>query len=237
MTSGYVDLHSHFLPALDDGATDLEVSLRMVAAVTDLGFSQLTATPHQRAGMYLPSRPDIDRAFAEVTDAVGGKVALGLAAENFWDDVLHERLSGGGLPSYPGGRAFLFEVDPQLMPPHIEDRLFEQRVAGRLPVMAHPERYRAIQKDMSRAEAIGRTAAMLVDLGAVAGAYGWLQKRAARRLLEENLVHAVATDVHRPDDARAAAAGMAWIRKRLGPDTLDRLLGENPRRILAGDLP
>ncbi len=232
----YVDLHAHFLPALDDGAKTDEMSLQMVGALTSLGFETLNATPHQRAGMFMPDRQAIDDAFAQVRTANPG-VDMGVAAENFWDDVFHERLHHGGLPCYPGGKAFLFEVNPQLMPPRIEAILFDVQVHGRLPVMAHPERYHAIQEDLDRAESIGRSAALLVDLGAIDGAHGRTEMKTARKLLERGLVHAVASDIHTPEDQRSIAAGMAWIRKHLGADALERLLADNPRRILAGELP
>lgn len=236
----YVDLHSHYLPALDDGAATAEISLQMVAGVASLGFTQLCATPHQRAGMFMPPRAAIDEAFTATCAAVEKQfpqLLLGLAAENFWDDVFHDRLRGGGLPCYPGGKAFLFEVNPRFFPPRIETALFEIRVSGRLPVMAHPERYDAIQNDITRAEAVGRSAALLVDLAAIDGAHGKKEMKTARRLLEEGLAHAAATDVHRPEDHDGVAAGMAWISKHLGASTLDRLLADNPRRILAGELP
>lgn len=236
----FVDLHAHFLPALDDGARTPEASLQMIGALAALGFGTLHATPHQRAALFLPSREAIDEAFAATqarASALHPTVALGLAAENFWDEVLLGRLHEGGLPAYPGGKAFLFEVDPRLMPPRIEQRLFELRLGGRLPVMAHPERYAAVQSDLTRAEALGRSAALLVDLGALDGAHGRAEMKTARRLVEEGLAHAVASDAHTPEDQRAVSAGMAWIRKRLGPAALDRLLSEHPRRILAGEIP
>jgi protein-tyrosine phosphatase len=237
---GFVDLHAHYLPALDDGARDREMAMQMVNAVVGLGFDRLEATPHQRSGMFLPERGQIDAAFAwlkgEATAAHPG-LQLGLGAENFWDDVLLLRLQQGGLPTYDDGPAFLFEVNPPLMPARLEQTLFELRLAGRLPVMAHPERYLAIQKDPSRAEALGRTAALVVDLGALDGAHGRPEMKTARHLLEQGLAHAVATDIHSPDDQRSIAAGMAWIRKRLGPEALSRLLDQHPRHILAGNLP
>jgi tyrosine-protein phosphatase YwqE len=61
--------------------------------------------------------------------------------------------------------------------------------------------------------------------------------KTSRRLLEDGLAHAVASDVHTAEDQRTVAAGMAWIRKRLGQEALDRLLSDNPRQILAGELP
>jgi protein-tyrosine phosphatase len=236
----YVDLHAHFLPGLDDGAPSLEIGCQMMGALGALGFGTLHATPHQRSGMFLPSREAIDSTFASVraeAQAQFPALALGLAAENFWDEVLHERLQRGGLPAYPGGKAFLFEVNPQLMPPRLENTLFELRIGGRLPVMAHPERYVAVQQDLERAEAIGRSAALLVDLGALDGAHGRDAMKAARRLVESGLAHAAASDVHTAEDQRPVAAGMAWIRKRLGPAALTRLLAEGPRAILAGELP
>src|SRR5215475_7337412 len=144
----YVDLHAHYLPALDDGATDRQMSLQMVRAIAALGFSDLYATPHQRAGMFMPAREAIDGAFKAVGEdarTAGVTATLGLGAENFWDTVLHDRLRQRAVPSYNGGAAFLFEVGTQMMPAGIENELFQLRVGGFLPVMAHPERYVPVQ--------------------------------------------------------------------------------------------
>ncbi len=240
----FVDLHSHFLPGLDDGAGDMDTALRMVRALTALGFTDLYATPHQRAGMFLPTRTDIDEAFRQVrlqaqelARAEGSELKMGLGAENFWDDVFHGRLRQRQQPSYDGGPAFLFEVNPQLMPPGIENELFQMRVRGLLPVMAHPERYVAIQGEIAAAERIGRSAALLVDLGALDGAHGRMEMKTARRLVLDGLVHAAASDAHSPEDQGSVASGMAWIRKQRGAAVLDKLLDENPRRILSGELP
>ena len=240
LSMDYVDLHAHFLPGLDDGAADGSDALKMVSAVAALGFTTLHATPHQRLGVFLPPQEDIERVFTELraeVKTISPTLTFALAAENFWDEVFLGRLREGGLPSYSGGPAFLFEVNPGMFPPRIEQTLFEIRLSGKLPVMAHPERYRAVQIDLGRAEELARSAALLVDLAALDGAHGRPAMKTARRLLEEGLAHAAASDIHSPEDQRAIAAGMTWIRKRLGAETLDRLLGENPRRILAGELP
>jgi protein-tyrosine phosphatase len=233
----YVDLHSHYLPALDDGATGIEMSVEMVRTIAGLGFSELYATPHQRAGMFMPERAAIDAAFKQVGEQIGGQPRLGLGAENFWDDVFHARLRKRAVPTYGAGPAFLFEVNPQLMPPALDNELFQIRTQGYLPVMAHPERYVAIQRDPSLAERLGRHAAMLIDLGALEGAHGKGEMKAARRLVLDGLAHAAASDIHRPADAASVAGGMAWIRKQRGAGTLELMLDENPRHLLAGELP
>jgi protein-tyrosine phosphatase len=160
-----------------------------------------------------------------------------LGAENFWDDVLHGRLRERTIPAYGGGPAFLFEVHPQFMPAGLENELFQLRVSGLLPVMAHPERYTAIQRDVDLAERLGRHAVMMVDLGALDGAHGRAEMKTARKLVQEGLAHAAATDIHRPDDQKGIGAGMAWIRKQLGADVLEQMLAENTRRLLAGEMP
>jgi protein-tyrosine phosphatase len=236
----YVDLHAHYLPALDDGATDPEMSLQMLRAIASLGFSDLFATPHQRSGMFMPQRPAIDGAFEAAKDqaaAAGLNAKLGLGAENFWDDVLIRRVREGSVPSYDGGPAFLFEIPTQFMPLNLENELFQLRISGKMPVMAHPERYTAIQRDISLAEKLGRHAVMMVDLGALDGAHGKAEMKTARRLVLDGLALAAASDIHRPADQTSVAAGMAWIRKHMGPATLEQMLDENPRRLLAGDMP
>jgi protein-tyrosine phosphatase len=238
--SRYVDLHAHYLPALDDGSTGIEMSLQMVRALAALGFSDLYATPHQRAGMFMPEASAIASAFGRVSAdvaAVAPGLRLGLGAENFWDAVFHARLQTRAVPSYDGGPAFLFEVNPQLMPPGIGNELFQLRLQGVLPVMAHPERYVAIQRDPGLAEQLGKSAALLIDLAALEGAHGRAEMKTARRLVLDGLAHAGASDVHRPEDQGAVAAGMAWIRKQRGPAVLEQMLDENPRRMLAGELP
>jgi tyrosine-protein phosphatase YwqE len=77
----------------------------------------------------------------------------------------------------------------------------------------------------------------MVDLAALDGAHGRAEMKTARKLMLEGLVPAVASDIHRPQDQSSIAAGMAWVRKQMGPTALDELLADNPRRILAGELP
>ena len=130
----YVDLHSHYLPALDDGATSLEMSVQMTRAIASLGFSHLYATPHQRAGMFMPARAQIDAAFAQVQATLGaGAPKLGLAAENFWDLVFHDWLRGQAVPTYDETPAFLFEVNTQMMPADMENQLFQIERTGTCP--------------------------------------------------------------------------------------------------------
>jgi protein-tyrosine phosphatase len=232
--AGFVDLHSHVLPGIDDGAKTIADSEQMLRLLSQVGFSQVCATPHQKAAQYLPSAEQIAAAYAAAQQVVGPLTLL-LGAENFWDDVFFERARDRTIPSYTGGKAFLFEIPPHVIPPRFVDDLFRERAKGLLPVLAHPERYDGF--DVDRAVAVGKTCALVVDLGALSGAHGWRESRVARKLVLEGTVHALASDVHSTTDIQSAAAGIAWVRKKLGENEVQRLLSDNPRRILQGDLP
>jgi protein-tyrosine phosphatase len=237
---GFVDLHSHVLPALDDGAAALGDSLELLRQLDAMGFEIVCATPHQKLGAFVPTKAAIDKAYAQVRAELASAavpVELYLGAENFWDELFLERSRTSTQPTYTGGRAFLVEIHPQMTPPRLEETLFQIRCRGLLPVLAHPERYAAFWEQPERIAQIRGSAALVVDLGALDGAHGPREHKAAQRLVKEGLAHAVATDVHSTADARSAGAGMAWIKKKLGADALTRLLSDHPRQILAGELP
>lgn len=238
---GFVDLHAHVLPGLDDGARTLDDSLAILRGLAGLGYERVTATPHQKASQFLPSGDAIAQAYAVVQKAVadhGLPLTVGLAAENYWDDVFFGRWVDSSFPRYDGGPAFLFEIRPETIPLNFEGALYQLQLRGLRPVMAHPERYVQFWKDLPRLERMADAGcALLVDLGAISGAHGGPQKKAAHKLLESRLCHAVASDAHTIEDVTAAREGLDWIRKKLGLGELSRLADENPRRILAGQTP
>ncbi len=233
----FLDLHSHVLPGLDDGSPDPETSMAMLRGLAAVGFDVVCATPHQKAGQFMPTLEAIRAAHSatrEALSAAGVALTLSLAAENMWDDVFFERAQSGTIPSYDDGPAFLFEVHPRQLPVGLTDHLFRIRMDGKLPVVAHPERYQPLWTAPDIIDTLRDQCALVVDLGAVAGYHGRKEKKVARRLLEEGIAHAAASDAHTPADVRVAAEGIAWIKKRLGDRAVTRLLDENPRRIVAG---
>ena len=237
---GFVDLHSHVLPGIDDGSPDAETTLGMLRGLVGLGFDTICATPHQKAGQFMPTRAAIDAAHAATRIALaaaGVSVELGLAAENMWDDVFHGRLETNAIPSYNGGEAFLVELQPSVMPLGLIDTIFRLRMQGKLPVLAHPERYHALWDDDALVAKLAAECAMVVDLGALAGYHGKREGKAARRLVERGVAHAVASDAHSLNDVRLAAEGIAWIRKKLGASAIERLLDAHPRAILGAAHP
>ncbi len=235
---GFVDLHSHVLFGLDDGAPDEATALTMLDGLAALGVTEQCVTPHQKASQYLPAWDRIEATFATLQRIRNSRhPTLRLAAENMWDDVFYKRVTENAIPSYAGTNAFLVEIPPPLMPPGMIDQLFKFRMAGKVPVLAHPERYHALWGDDDLARSLRNHCAFVVDLGAVGGFHGRKEMKAARHLLESGLAAAVATDAHQVGDLQQAQQGLAWIEKKLGHAAVVRLFDHAPRAILGGQLP
>lgn len=233
---GFVDLHSHVLAGIDDGSRDLATTRAMLAGLEALGFSDVFATPHQKAGQFLPTRAAIDAAYALACE-VAPAPTVRLAAENMWDDVFFGRMQRNEIPGYDGGAVFLVELPLSGLPVGLVDHLFRLRLAGLTPVLAHPERYDALWTDDGLVARLRSHCAFQIDLAALVGYHGKPQQRAARHFVETGLASAVASDAHSLEDVRSAAEGIAWIEKRCGRARVIQLLDDGPRAILAGELP
>lgn len=238
--AGYIDLHSHWIPDIDDGVTSVEEGLSLLRALAEVGFEKIIATPHMRPGMFDNTREDLQRAFDRMLPHVESEslnVEVGLCCEHFFDDVVFDRImNGDGIP-YPGSRAVLVEFAADHLPAMLAERLFDLRRKGLRPVIAHPERYRASWNALSTMEdLVDRGTVLLMDVGALAGKYGRAPKKAAERMLDAGLYYAVCSDAHRPSDVVEVAEGIRRLRTLVGEEECAFLLSEGPQRVLSGDV-
>ncbi|HEY8432229.1 MAG TPA: CpsB/CapC family capsule biosynthesis tyrosine phosphatase [Sandaracinaceae bacterium] len=238
--SGYVDLHCHYLPGIDDGVRTMDEGLALLGGLADLGYATVIATPHIRTAMFDNRRPGLVRAYDELVEIARGVPGLpttGLAAEHYCDDVFWQLFLSGEAVPYPGGKAALVELHYEVWPVRLEERFFEMQVRGVRPVLAHPERYAALFRSTDALDPmleVGTVA--LLDLMSLVGRYGRASRRAAERMLEEGVYYAACTDAHRPGDVEIVAEAIERLREIVGDDEAHELLAENPRRILRGEV-
>ncbi len=236
----YTDLHCHVLPGLDDGCATMQDSLDLLKGLVDLGFGVVAGTTHQRQGLFMPGLDEIARAAVQVNEAARGAgldVQVIPATENCYDGVFWERSQRGEIPCYGDTKAFLVELVGPPIPPDFEQRVFEWRMAGLLPVFAHIERYGNDDGLVEYYRRLGQNAALAVNLDSVGGRWGRGIARWSKRLLEAGVVGVLTTDSHGSEGIDGTVAGMEWVDKHLGRDVLDRLLGANPAQVLDGHLP
>lgn len=238
-----IDLHCHYVPAVDDGVRTLDESQRLLAGLRSLGYGRVIATPHIRSGMFDNERGGLRRAFDELLGVLG--VAedaehaqlprLGLAAEHYFDDVFVGLVQSKSALPYPGGKAVLVEFHYDLWPRGIDRQLFRLEVAGLTPVLAHPERYRELERHSDPlALLLEHGCLSLLDLMSLVGKYGERSRRTAERLLEEGLYDAACTDCHRPEDVEHVARALERLEVLVGRQDADALTADNPAAILEG---
>ncbi|MFY9579651.1 MAG: CpsB/CapC family capsule biosynthesis tyrosine phosphatase [Gaiellaceae bacterium] len=231
-----IDLHSHILPGLDDGARDLDEALGIARAAVADGIRVIAATPHVRDDY--PTTPEqmadgvaeLRAAFAregiQLELLPGGELALD-ELDRSLDEL--RRFGLGGNPEY-----LLVETPYVDWPLSVGDTVFRLASNGITPVIGHPERNRAVQEDPERLAQLVRAGA-LVQLTAASldGRLGSTTRACAERLLDADLVHLVGSDAHGPG---VRAVGLSAAAAAVGDDGLAGWLTEEvPAAIVAGD--
>jgi protein-tyrosine phosphatase len=234
-----IDLHSHVLPGLDDGARDLEDAVAIARSMTEDGVTVVAATPHVRDDY--PTTPELMEAgVAELRDtlrAAGIALDVRPGAEiahdrlDMLDDESRARFGLGGNP-----RLLLIEFPYVGWPAGIADRCAGLLRAGVIPVLAHPERNPSVQARPADLDGLVRLGALVqVTAASVDGRIGRASATCAFRLVELGLVHLLATDAHGPG---VREAGLSSAIEALGDPALGAwLTNDAPAMLLAGERP
>lgn len=222
-----IDLHSHILHGLDDGARSLAESVEMARAAVADGIGTVAATPHVRddypttaseleAGLE-ELRLELGRAGVELRLLAGGEIALDRLDRLDADE--RARFGLGGNP-----KALLLEFPYNGWPLALAETIFELRASGTRPVLAHPERNDVVRRNPSLLEPAVRAGA-LVQLTAASldGRLGATTRAAAFRLLDLQLAHLVSSDAHSPD---IRSIGLRDAAAAVGSEPLARWLTE-----------
>jgi len=195
-----VDIHSHLLPGLDDGAANMDETLAMLWKFQELGYQKLIMTPHVITGVYNNSSEAILEKLDEVISAareVGITLQLECAAEYFLDDVFLEKVYNGDVLTFQGNHV-LFECSFRNESQILNNAIFAMRSNGYQPVLAHFERYMYYHDKPEYATQLRDLGVMIqVNMNSVLGHYGPEVKKQALRLIRDNAVDLVGSDCHR----------------------------------------
>jgi len=236
--SGFVDLHCHLLPGVDDGARTPAESLEMARALVQVGFATVAVSPHARAGC-APVEICIER--LEAARSALGEAGVPLRLELGAENALVEEgfLEGLGTPaarSIHRGPFVLVELPYAAPVPALPTLVFQMMRRGAVPLFAHPERCLEFQRAGRGAEVVALGARLQLDLGALSGRYGPVARRTARMLLDAGLYTVAASDLHGPSGAqRWLEQAISELRAAAGDAAVRSLLRDGPARVLAGE--
>lgn len=237
----YIDIHSHILPGVDDGAGSMEESIAMLRQAQKEGIGAVILTPHQKPERKCVSvrgiRENIVRLQREM-ERQHIQIALYPGSELLYHHGLRERLAEGSVCTLAGSRYVLVEFLPDENWQYIRDGLYDLACGGYRPVVAHVERCMQLAAEPEKVrELINMGCYIQMNAGSITGLSGLAMKRGARRLLKEELVHFVATDAHRETGKRSVQLKKcaAYLAKKYGQDHADRLLYRNAEKILTDE--
>lgn len=236
-----IDLHTHILPGLDDGASDVAEALAMAAQALEDGIEAVVATPHWYPGLYDNGRERVLAALQRFQQSLShAGIPLGVYAGAEWhlDPSLPEAIRQGKvLTLNDGNRYALIELPATFIPPHAEDLLFRIRSEGVRPILAHPERCAPVARKLEILRHWVHSGVLVqITAASLSGRFGRELRRLCERLVREGLVHLIASDSHgvhdRPPRLREAREAAARI---VGEEAARAMVEEVPRRILAGE--
>lgn len=235
-----IDIHSHILPGLDDGAKNMDETLSIARQLYKSGFRTLIATPHVLEDNYL-SLEDILSATELVRQRVveaGIELEILPGAENYIFPDMAKWAGDGKLMTLGNtGKYILVELPMLEIPRYTDQVFFELQVKGLTVVLAHPERNKGLGEEPERlVEWAGRGVLFQLDLRSMAGRYGPQSRHLAEIMLQSNLIHFVGSDAHRVSrNELTYRDALQSVRRFVSGGPFQELTLLNPQKVLSGE--
>ncbi|MDM8541096.1 hypothetical protein QUF90_08405 [Desulfococcaceae bacterium HSG9] len=237
-----IDIHSHILPGMDDGASDIEESLAMAKIAANDGIHTVIATPHILNGIYSNSRSKILAGTDELRTAFAKeqiKSDLFPGSETHLNFGMAEKIfSGEAVTLNDNQRYLLLEFPFHSIPPGAKQEIFQLQIKGITPILAHAERNYGFQQHIEELyEFVSMGCLVQITAMSITGNLGRETQLCAQKMLECRLAHIIATDAHsvayRPP---ILSTGVKKAAKILGSaEQAEEMVTVCPAAILAGE--
>lgn len=194
------DIHSHLIPAIDDGSKSMEESIAMIKRFIDLGYTRLITTPHIMSHRFPNTRAILEEGLSSLQkelDKQALKIEIEVASEYYLDETVMELVEKRDILTF-GKNYMLFEMSYVQPLHHLEEMLFEIKVAGYTPVLAHPERYIYMHEDFGKYERLKEKGTLFqVNIPSLGGYYSKPVQKVAKKLADAGMIDFVGSDAHK----------------------------------------
>ncbi|MFD2529217.1 tyrosine-protein phosphatase [Polaribacter marinaquae] len=199
-TNNFVDIHSHLLPGIDDGAKNIDNSVELILKMYSYGIKNFITTPHVLGDVYPNSSETIKSKLEEVRTALKNKgysdIKINAAAEYMMDEQFIDRLKANDILTLKGNY-ILVEMSYFNAPMNLYDVLFDIQLKGYKPVLAHPERYNFFHNDLQNYHKLKKAGCLFqLNLLSLTEQYGKNVQKISNALLKQNLYDFVGSDTH-----------------------------------------
>lgn len=201
--SGYVDIHSHILPGIDDGAKTLEDTEFLLEEMKQLGFTKVITTPHTMSTVWENTPETIKNALTKVESKLTLPFEIQAASEYLLDESVINKAKNGELLTLKGNFA-LVELSYLNAPIQLYDFLYQLQLAGYHVVLAHPERYSYFHSNKKEYQKLKKAGCLFqLNLLSTVGYYGKDVAETAKYLLKKDLYDFTGSDIHHKNHIKA----------------------------------
>jgi protein-tyrosine phosphatase len=229
----YIDIHSHVLYGIDDGSKTIEESIDLLRQYKEMGFNEIVVTPHYiENSNYVANNKEKQKLLKTLKEE---GINLYLGNEVFINNDLEELLQKQEISTINNSRYLLIEFPMNQKIKTITNTIYELKIKGIIPIIAHPERYEYVKKDINIVkEWIEEGAILQSNYGSIMGIYGETAKKTIKKLLKQNLISLLATDIHFPNSEiyNTIEKSRKKIKKITGEEKFIELTITNPKKII-----
>ena len=236
-----IDFHNHILPAVDDGAKSIEESLNMLKYAEDQGITEIVNTVHfQHPKMEQKSTEfdyisNVKDELVEAMDREKIEIKIHLGAEVFFNFNL-TTITSNPLVTLCNVKYMLVEFQTHQFPEKFDDHLFQLAISGITPIIAHPERYKPIQNDISIIEKLINSGSLVqMDAGSLLGHFGPNCKTISENMLKRKMVHIIGSDSHNLGRRNFCLKKALGVVENIVDYDFMPLVQDNPRKVIDGD--
>ena len=197
-----IDFHNHVVPGLDDGSPNMDVSMKMIRDAAEQGITDVVNTvhyQHPKMDMIKLTTEDILARMESLqtkVDSIGINIKIHMGTEVFFLPNLLELIK---LPlcTIGNGKYMLIEFQMRKLPETMREVLFDLKMAGVTPIIAHPERYKQVQENIHLINKWVRSGCLIqIDAGSLNGSLGKSAHKTAVKIVEGQMCHLMGSDAH-----------------------------------------
>ncbi|MDO5556090.1 MAG: PHP domain-containing protein [Clostridia bacterium] len=232
-----IDVHSHIIPNVDDGAKNIEETFKMIEEAKKVGFTDIIMTPHYLENYYKNDSNEIVFWTQKLTEVLKQKqidLKVHFGMEIYISNKMEELLKNKAVLTLCNSRYILIEMPLSSKINYLEYVIFVIKSFNLVPIIAHPERYKYIQQQPKLIEEILNEGCLLqCNYGSILGLYGRKAKATIKRFLKNDIVDFLGSDCHMSNTIYCVIpTAIKKIKKIIGKDKIEELTNINPRKIL-----
>ena len=232
-----IDIHSHILPNIDDGSRSIEETFNLIKEAENVGFEAIISTSHYMENYYETDTPEREvwiNAIYENLKVKDININLYLGNEIYISENLVKLLEQGKASTINDTSYVLFELPLNVEPMILYQVLYEMIQCKLVPILAHPERYSYVQKDPELIyDLIQKGVLMQANYGSIIGQYGKKAQMIVKKLLKNNMIHFLGSDVHRQNTIYPKIPQiLTELNGIIREEQIEKLTTTNPKLVL-----